>query len=139
MGRSFLAILSGYLAMALIIALGSAAAVALLVAPTGRSAPVIVLPPAFYVADFAFTLLGGIGGGWLTTRLAPRNPLAHAGALTGVLALIAVLHATGLLGTAPSTRIQHPAWYELASATISVVGVLIGGILRRKVRESGKT
>ena len=130
MGKSFLAILAGYLLMALTVAVATPIAVALFVPPEVRGAKVIILPPAYYVADFVLYFAAAVAGGWLTARIAPRNPLAHTAALTAVIAIVAVLFLAGFGGAGEPSQVTQPSWYTPAISVTGVVGAMLGGVLR---------
>jgi hypothetical protein len=79
---------------------------------------------AYLALNFFVCGMGGLVGGWLTARVAPSSPYAHAAALAALVALISIPAATG----APSA--SYPGWYPGAIGLIAVLGVLLGGKLR---------
>ena len=63
-------------------------------------------PGRTYLAfNFFACAMGGLLGGWLTARIAPASPYAHAAALAALVALISIPAATG----APAA--SYPGWY----------------------------
>jgi hypothetical protein len=81
-----------------------------------------VFPPMKQAINDALALLAtsyriviGLGGAWLTARLAPRDPMRHAmilGAIGTVLALVGVV-ATWNLGLGPR-------WYPIALVVLAI-------------------
>jgi hypothetical protein len=66
-------------------------------------------------------------GGYITARLAPRNPMRH----VWVLAFIGLFMAVaGVIGTWNMNL--GPRWYPIALAVTSVPCVWLGGVLYRK-------
>ena len=73
----------------------------------------------------SYRLVIGVGGAWLTARLAPREPMTHAlilGAVGTVLALIGLI-ATWNAGLGPR-------WYPLALVVLSIPQCWAGGKIR---------
>lgn len=63
----------------------------------------------------SYRIIIGVGGAWLTARLAPRNPMRHAmalGAIGTVLALVGVV-ATWNLGLGPR-------WYPISLVVLAI-------------------
>jgi len=130
LARTFIAVMSGFLTMMLLVIAGTVAATALLLpgglhAVQGESAPAH-LPPAYLAANLAISLAAAVAGGWLTSKLAVQAPFAHAAALAVVVLVMS-------LGSMPSAQPGQPAWYGWAIAVLGVAGVLAGGwlLLRR--------
>jgi hypothetical protein len=126
LSRTFIAVISGFLAMTLLVIAGTVAATALLLpgglhAVQGRAAPAH-LPPAYLAANLAISLAAAVAGGWLAARLAVAAPFAHAAALAGVVLVMSV-------GSMPAAQPGHPAWYGWAIAVVGMAGVLAGGWL----------
>jgi len=91
--------------------------------------PDIAKPSAVRMAAFLYVNLvvcgmGAVLGGWLTARIAPSSPYAHAAALAAIVAVMAIPSVTGPPASA------HPSWYPAALGLIAVFGVLLGGKLR---------
>lgn len=75
----------------------------------------------------SYRLLIGIGGGWLTARLAPNRPAWHAlilGAVGTLLSLVGVV-ATWNLGLGPH-------WYPISLAVLALPECWLGGWLRER-------
>ncbi len=79
---------------------------------------------AYLYLNLAVCGVGAVLGGWLTARIAPSSPYAHAAALAAIVAIISIPSATG----APAPA--HPGWYPGAIGLVAVLGVLLGGKLR---------
>ena len=75
-------------------------------------------------ANLGVAAVGGVIGGWLAARVAPRSPYAHAAALAALVAVIALPSATG------AAQGPQSGWYPAALALVAVLGVLLGGKLR---------
>jgi hypothetical protein len=98
--------------------------------------PEIARPSAVRMAAYLYINLvvcgiGAVLGGWLSARIAPSSPYAHAAALAALVAIISVPSATG----APAPA--HPGWYPAAIALVAVLGVLLGGKLRAAAAADG--
>jgi SAM-dependent methyltransferase len=115
--RSFIAVLAGYLILA-VLAVGaeSAAATVLSVDPGAR-------PARSYLMS---ALLGGGAaaglGGWLTARLAPGRVWYHLAALAALLVVL----------TPPSglSDASAPGWYRGAITGVGIVGLVMGGLVQ---------
>ncbi len=79
------------------------------------------LPLAVFAMVYSFAY--SVVGGYLTARLAPRSPQAHAFALGAVLVVISVVFAV-------MNPYQHPWWYLVACTALIGVGCVIGGGLK---------
>jgi MFS family permease len=70
----------------------------------------------------SYRILIGIGGGWLSARLAPRRPLKHA------LVLGLVGTALGCVGiVATWGQNLGPRWYPIAVAVLAIPQCWVGG------------
>jgi len=97
--------------------------------------------PASYVATnvawVVFNVLYGCAfavlGGYVTARLAPRRPLAHALALGLIMAVLAALTAmtTTAAPASPETA-NSPAWYYPVLAITVLPSVALGGWLEAR-------
>jgi hypothetical protein len=70
----------------------------------------------------SYRILIGVGGGWLTARLAPRRPMKHAmllGCVGVVLGLVGVI--------ATWNRGLGPAWYPISLAILAIPQCWAGG------------
>jgi hypothetical protein len=86
--------------------------------------------PKLNALALAYRILFTIIGGYLTARLAPRNPMKHVFVL-GVIGTIA-----GIAGaiTAMSLADLGPKWYPIAVAATGFPSVWIGGLLHQRRR-----
>jgi hypothetical protein len=83
---------------------------------------------ALFLLATVYRTVYGVAGGYITARLAPARPIAHAVAL-GVLGLVASL--AGLLATWDKGPEFGPKWYPLALVVIAVPSCWLGGKLLR--------
>jgi hypothetical protein len=84
---------------------------------------------ALAVLATAYRVVIGIGGAWLTARLAPRAPMKHAvilGCVGVVLGLIGVV-ATWSLGLGPR-------WYPISLAVLAIPQCWAGGRIYEMLR-----
>lgn len=131
-GRSVLAVLSGYFATTIVVVVLTVLAARLFI-------PLELLqrtPPgytsSYLVANFIYSFLAAALGGWITARLAPTNPLAHAGALTGVMLIVAASEmASRARSSVPPSQ---PTWYGWSIVCVGAVGALCGGWLLARRR-----
>lgn len=123
MVRSIGSVVAGYLAMAVIVMIGSVAAAGAMI-PGGFAAARNLQgqPPRNYLyANFILSLVAAIFGGWLSARMAPANPMAHAATLAAFLLVMSVV-------SAKKQSRNQPAWYPWTIAAIGVGGVFLGGL-----------
>lgn len=76
----------------------------------------------------------GIGGAYLTARLAPSRPLLHV-MILGVLGLIASL--AGAIATWNKMEIYGPHWYALALVVLALPQSWFGGWIRERQTGAG--
>jgi hypothetical protein len=81
------------------------------------------LPLVACIIGYMFVYAGV--GGYLTARIAPQWPLAHALALGALLLLVS-------LAFALANPHQQPLWYLLTSTVFVVLGCLAGGRLKAR-------
>lgn len=81
------------------------------------------LPLVVFIIGYAFAYAGV--GGYLTARVAPQSPLAHALALGALLLLVS-------LAFALANPHQQPLWYLLTSTVCVVLGCVAGGGLNAR-------
>jgi hypothetical protein len=120
---SIVAVVSGYLGMAVVVMIGTALAAAVLI-PGGISAAKSLKeapPPNYLYANLALSFVAALFGGWLCARLAPNNPLVHDGALAAILLIMSLL-------SAKSQASRQPPWYPWTIAVTGVAGVVLGGL-----------
>ena len=125
--HSFLAVLGGFAAMAVIVMISTALAAVLLV-PGGMGAmatPGTPLPRTYLVTNLGCSAAAAFLGGALTARIAGHDPLVHGGAL----AMLMVVMSWASMRQA---RDLQPRWYQLTLMTvmpvIALLGAWIGGL-----------
>jgi hypothetical protein len=123
--RSVLAILAGYVVMAVIVMAGTAAAAAAFGLPLAPNAGAPVPTPGagYLAANLLVSALGAVAGGWVAAHVARRRPLTHAAVLA------ALLVAAGL-ATLGRPQPGQPAWYPPVLLVLGPAGALLGGLLR---------
>jgi hypothetical protein len=84
---------------------------------------------ALFLLAFAYRVVFGVAGSYLTARLAPDRPVAHA------LALGALGVAIGIVGAAVMWG-AGPAWYSLGIIAVTPPAAWIGGQLRARQRRA---
>ena len=133
--RSILAVIVGYLAVAIIVMVTTMAAAAALIpgamaAMRTRQRPTPT--PAYLVANLACGFLAAVVGGYVAGVIAIVSPFAHAAALAALFAVVSLASSRG--GRA---ELGQPAWYPLTILGIGVAGVLVGGWVRLLVVAPG--
>ncbi len=125
--HSFLAVLGGFAAMAVVVMVTTAIAATLLV-PGGMRAmatPGASLPRTYLVANLGCSAVAAFLGGTLTARIAGHDPLVHGGALAMLMVLMSVT-------SMRQARDLQPRWYQLTLMTvmpvIALLGAWIGGL-----------
>jgi hypothetical protein len=120
--HAFLALLAGFLSMAVLV--GAATVVLAKLVPEWVGAP--GHPRAGYIfVNLGYSFAAAMAGGYVTAWLAKDSPLIHALALALIVLLLAALSAIQQRGT-------QPIWYQLTLIAISPLGVLAGGLVRLK-------
>jgi hypothetical protein len=122
MGRSVLAVVVGYLVMAI--------AVVALFAVWFRE-PNAVPSRGSMLFSLSYGFLFGVVGGYVTALIARRSEVRHAIALAG---LLAIRGAVPLIASAG----QEPLWYQVATILVMVFAVMLGGYLRARQRGTAK-
>src|SRR6187399_1142476 len=112
--RSIGSVAAGYLIFA--------ASAILLFQMSGRD-PHANAPLAFKVATVIWGTVFALVAGWLTARIAGRQPAAHAAVLAGVIALGAIISIVTSRGDA--------VWSQIAAAVVMAPTAWIGGRLSR--------
>lgn len=130
--RSIGAVLGGFVAMAVLVMIGTAAAMAAFV-PGGlgtmRSGGAAGgLPNRYLVANLTISFLAAVAGGTVTAIIAAANPRQHTLALAAFVLVMSVVSARQSAGH--SATGGQPSWYSWVIAVIGVVGVIVGGMLR---------
>lgn len=119
--HSFLAVLGGFAAMAVIVMATTALAAQLLVPGGMRSMaiPGASLPPAYLATNLLCSAFAALLGGALTARIAGHDPLIHGGALAMLMVLMSVV-------SMRQARDLQPRWYQLTLMTVMPVIALLG-------------
>ncbi len=112
--RSIGAVAAGYLIFAM--------SAVLLFQMSGR-APHEAQPIAFEIASVVWGCVFALVAGWLTARIATRNPAAHAAVLAGVIALGA---AASLIADVSGAK-----WSQIAALVTMAPCAWIGGLISR--------
>ena len=121
--RTFLALLAGFAAMALLVIAITALLAKLMPGWMGeQSKPEL----SYIIVNLGCSFLAAAAGGYVTAWAAAANPLIH------VLALGIVVLALAALSALQSKGMQ-PVWYQLTMVAISPLGVMAGGLLRLRV------
>jgi hypothetical protein len=77
----------------------------------------------------SYRVILGVAGGWLTARLAPRNPMTHV-AVLGVLGTLASIAGVVVTWNAD----LGPRWYAILLAVLAMPQTLLGGRLAETAR-----
>ena len=83
--------------------------------------------PELNLLALSYRIVYTVVGGYITARLAPRNPMRHVGVLAGI---GLVMGALGVIAT--SGMDLGPRWYPIAIAVTAVPCTWLGGVLHRK-------
>ena len=89
--------------------------------------------PRLNLLALSYRILYTIIGGYITARLAPRNPIRHA-VILGIVGFGVGL--VGVIVTLPMNL--GPAWYPIAVAVTAVPCTWLGGILCQKGRRENQ-
>ena len=115
--RSIGAVAAGYVIFAM--------SAVLLFQMSGR-APHQAQPIGFEIASVVWGCVFALVAGWLTARIAPRNPTVHAAILAGVIALGA---AASLIADLSGAK-----WSQIAALVVMAPCAWIGGLISRARR-----
>ncbi|HUH62932.1 MAG TPA: hypothetical protein VLZ50_08045 [Terracidiphilus sp.] len=118
--RTFLALLAGFLTMAVL--------VGALTALLARFAPQWVAEeghprPVYIAINIGYSFAAAIAGGYVTALMPSANPLILVLALAIIVLVLAALSALQARG-------KQPVWYQLTLVAITPAGVMAGGLLR---------
>jgi NADH:ubiquinone oxidoreductase subunit 6 (subunit J) len=121
--HAFLALLSGFAVIAIIVVLATAL--------LARTVPQWVGTegnprPGYAFVNLGYSFLAAAAGGYVTAWVSAANPLIH------VLVLAIVVLAMGAL-SALQSRGKQPIWYSLTLLALMPVGVLAGGLARLRL------
>ena len=121
--HAFLALLAGFLSMAIVVAVITALLMKLAPTWVGTTGH-----PRFgyVIVNLIFSFAAATLGGYVTAWMAQSNPLIHTLALALIVLLLAAL-------SAMQQRGLQPIWYQLLLVAITPAGVFAGGMLRLRV------
>ena len=122
---SILSVILGYVAMAIVVMVGSMLAAATLI-PGGLSAArKMERPPttAYLYANLALSFVAALLGGWVCANRAPASPMLHVAVLALFLLVMSFL-------SARSYSARQPLWYKRTIGMVGVTGVILGGVWR---------
>ena len=123
LGRSVLAVLAGFLVVAVLsLATDEGLHILGVYPPWGQP----MFAPGLNLLALAYRVAFTVLGGYLTARLAPSEPMRHVWILGAIGFVLATL---GVVATLPLHL--GPAWYPIALALTSLPCVWLGGVLRR--------
>lgn len=124
--RSIAAVAAGFLAMVLVVMIGTFAATAALVPGGLATMKAATAPPSlpfsYLIANVVVSLIAAITGGWLAARLSAPQQRSNVMILAGLVVLLSVVTAMQSDMTA-----AQPDWYKWVIPVVGVIGVLIGG------------
>ncbi|MGA8088575.1 MAG: hypothetical protein WCA10_14800 [Terracidiphilus sp.] len=121
--HAFLALISGFATMAVLVAVITVLLQKLTPSWVGdKNKP----KPGYIFVNLGYSFLAAAAGGYVTAWVAQHNPLFHVLALA-----ITVLLLAGL--SALQQRGQQPVWYMLTLVALTPLGVLAGGVVRLRV------
>lgn len=121
--HAFFALLAGFVTMALLVIVITAALAKLTPGWVGEQGKP---RPGYVFVNLGYSFLAAAAGGFVTAWAAIANPLVHVLALAIVVLVLAGLSAL-------QSRGKQPIWYALALVAISPFGVLAGGLVRLRV------
>ena len=121
--RAFLALLAGFLTMAVLVGLATVLLTKLVPEWVGSPGH----PRAGYIfVNLGYSFAAAMAGGYVAAWVAKENPLIHALALALIVLLLAGLSALQQRG-------MQPIWYQLLLVAITPLGVTLGGMLRLRI------
>ncbi len=82
---------------------------------------------SLFLLAFAYRIVYGIVGGYITARLAPNQPVKHALLLGGVGFVLSLVGAVATWNRGPEFG---PKWYSLALIVIAIPTAWLGGKLK---------
>ena len=86
----------------------------------------MVMSNSLFVLALAYRIIYGIGGGYITARLAPDKPALHALVLGSIGCVLAILGTVLTWNRGPAFG---PKWYPLSLILIAIPSAWIGGKL----------
>ena len=130
LGRSFLAVLAGYLALAVAVVVLTPVAVWLFIPAEMLKKGVPTYTNAYIISNFVYSFGAAVLGGWVTARLAPKSPFPHSIALAFVMLIFALSDI--LAKGATEAAANQPSWYGWSVALTGAAGALVGGWFRSR-------
>jgi hypothetical protein len=116
--RSILAVIAGYVAMAVVVVILTLLCVAIFHLQSGHPTPV------YLALNMAYSLAAAALGGWVAARIAGRSPVAHGVALA---VLILALGALQFLHPAPGQSFAYLTFLTIAPPLAAVAGAAFYG------------
>ncbi len=121
--RAFLALVAGFLTMAVLVGVITALLVKLAPGFVGEHGH----PRRSYIlVNMLYSFFASVAGGYVTAQMGSENPLVHILVLAVVILLLSG-------ASAVQQRGRQPLAYQLALVVLSPVGVMAGGLLQLKV------
>jgi hypothetical protein len=121
-----LALLAGLGITVIVMGIGTVIAnLAVLLAGDGKT---LVVSPGYLAGKLIIFALGALAGGFTAARIAAGRSLFTVFLVALVLLMSAIVPV--LRGGAPEAG--HPAWYPVAIAILTPLGVLVGGFMERR-------
>ena len=120
--RSALAVLAGFVAMALLVTISTALAVRLILhgpISTMRASAPGTLSPAYLATNLAASGIAALVGGYTTAAIAQHDRIAHG---LGLAALMVVMSVVSMRQAGSA----QPRWYRVVLATV-MPAVAVGG------------
>ena len=112
---SVLAVLAGFALMVVVVMLTTPMLAKVFLRGTMPGA----LTTSYLVSNLSMAALAALGGGYLTSRLAPHAPMAHGAALAALMLLMSLASMRQSLGS-------EPRWYAVTLATL-MPALTLGG------------
>ena len=126
--RSILAVLGGFVAMAVLVMVTAAIAAATLI-PGGMqamSSPGAPHPKRYFTVNIVCSALAAFVGGFVTVRLAPDKPFYHGIALALLMCFMGVI-------SARQAGDRQPRWYQVVLCTVMPAVALAGAYISGQV------
>ena len=124
--RSFLAVLAGFAAMAVLIMIATIVASRLMPGTRGREEMMKAKPTrAFITVNLIYSAAFAVLGGFLTACIATRAPPTHALALAGLMFFMGIFSFFQAAGS------KQPKWYGLTLIVLGPACAALGGWLQQ--------
>jgi hypothetical protein len=121
--RAFLALLAGFVSMAVLVGIATAVLMKFVPGWVGETGK----PRAGYIfVNLGYSLTAAMVGGFVTAWIALNNQLIHVLALALIVLVLSALSAVQQRG-------KQPIWYQLTLLVLTPVGVFLGGMIRIKM------